>query len=60
MITNADLTTGTLFLNGQPVSSNPDGPANPCGLIAKSVFTDAYTITGVSIDETNIAWKSDI
>lgn len=33
--------------------------ANPCGLIAKSVFTDTYSITGVTIDETGIAWPSD-
>lgn len=47
--------------------------AYPCGLIAKSVFTDNYTLSTVSFqdanydattddvafDELNIAWKSD-
>lgn len=47
--------------------------AYPCGLIAKSVFTDKYTLStvsfqdanydaatdDVSFDESNIAWKSD-
>lgn len=69
VITNADLNAGTLFLDGNPATT-PDAtaalPANPCGLIAKSVFTDTYsivdknTLNAVTIDETNIAWKSDI
>jgi hypothetical protein len=43
-----------------------DGPAIPCGLVAKSFFRDAYTVTGpspstdvVSILNNNIAWDSD-
>jgi len=51
----------------------PDGNAIPCGLIAKSVFTDSYklelitdakttpvTKTTIDIDQTGIAWQSDI
>ena len=43
---------------------NKDLPANPCGLIAKSIFTDQYEIKPqggqtISIDTSNIAWKSD-
>jgi hypothetical protein len=41
-----------------------DQPANPCGLIAKSLFNDNYTISDTSgknifINETNIAWQAD-
>lgn len=44
---------------------NASDPATPCGLVAKSVFTDKYNMTTstgtkVSIDETGIAWESDI
>ena len=47
--------------------------ANPCGLIAKSLFNDTYVLvsttssssgfvpgTPVNIDSSNIAWKSDV
>jgi hypothetical protein len=39
--------------------------ANPCGLVAKSFFNDTYNVTypngsRVIIDETGIAWPSDI
>ena len=48
-----------------------DEPANPCGLIAKSLFTDTFGLledpTGafqgvqpLTINDTNIAWKSDV
>jgi len=47
---------------------NLDAPANPCGLVAKSLFNDDFgtniqnTDTGTSydIDETGIAWESDV
>ena len=37
----------------------------PCGLVAKSIFTDTYkflspTGTNIPIDEKGIAWQSDI
>ena len=41
-------------------------PAIPCGLVAKSFFNDTYVlmkpdnVTAVPIDETNIAWDSDV
>lgn len=42
---------------------NETQPANPCGLIAKSLFNDTYGFTKGStpifINETNIAWDSD-
>lgn len=65
VVLNSDLKNGTTFLNGQPVSSNPSGVASPCGLIAKSVFTDTFTLRDknnnlITIDDSNIAWKSDV
>mmetsp|Transcript_43004 Transcript_43004/g.30984 ORF Transcript_43004/g.30984 Transcript_43004/m.30984 type:complete len:233 (+) Transcript_43004:19-717(+) len=70
IITNADLAAGTTSFNGTPL--DPDSAANPCGLVAKSVFTDryqfyssepttsvSYTSGQIDIDSTNIAWKSD-
>jgi hypothetical protein len=41
-----------------------DQVANPCGLIAKSLFNDNYTLSDSSgknifINETNIAWQAD-
>lgn len=41
-----------------------DEPANPCGLMARTVFNDTYTLeqmdgTPIFIDETNISWPSD-
>ena len=42
---------------------NPDAPAIPCGLVAKSVFTDRYTLqlngNKIDINETDISWESD-
>ena len=41
-----------------------DAAANPCGLIAKSMFNDTYTLSAsgkdIFINETGIAWASDI
>jgi len=44
---------------------NPDDPAIPCGLVAKSFFNDTYSITypsgaPVTIDSSSIAWDSDV
>jgi hypothetical protein len=41
-----------------------DFPANPCGLIAKSLFNDTYNLnfsngTKIEINSTNIAWQAD-
>ena len=37
-----------------------DAPANPCGLIAKSLFNDTYSFSqdssNIFINETGIAW----
>mmetsp|Transcript_69521 Transcript_69521/g.81165 ORF Transcript_69521/g.81165 Transcript_69521/m.81165 type:complete len:307 (+) Transcript_69521:45-965(+) len=50
-------------LNGNPLS--PWLPANPCGLIAKSMFNDTYNFTNpqgvqIPINEKNIAWVTDV
>ena len=42
----------------------PDEVANPCGLIAKTMFNDTFMLVGpenqkVDIDETDIAWTTD-
>jgi hypothetical protein len=46
---------------------NSDWPAIPCGLVARSFFNDTfklykstYTKILIPIDESGIAWKSDI
>ncbi len=45
---------------------NPEDPATPCGLVAKSFFTDTYNLTDATNtpvkieDDKGIAWESDI
>jgi hypothetical protein len=67
VVVNADLNPGTTFLNGKLANTNStaNNTASPCGLMAKSVFTDTYTIydpdgVNITIDDSSIAWKSDI
>jgi hypothetical protein len=42
-----------------------EGPATPCGLVAKSFFTDTFNLTkidtktNVTINTVGIAWESD-
>ena len=47
------------------MSTQPNETAWPCGLIAKSVFTDTYRMydpdsNEIPIDSSNIAWNSDV
>ena len=62
--TNADLGPDiTTSFNDTPLE--PDDTAWPCGLVAKSFFTDTYKLlrsngSEVSISDENIAWKSDV
>ena len=35
---------GKVFAFDQVTKLDPDAPAYPCGLIAKSVFTDRFTL----------------
>lgn len=71
IVTNADV--GKLLAFDGVTLLDQDATAYPCGLIAKSVFTDNYTLSTVSFqdaaydsstddvvfNENNIAWKSD-
>lgn len=60
IITVEDLGVYTT-LGGKTLGAND--PANPCGLIAKSLFNDTYSIAKdnemIVIDEKDIAWDSD-
>ena len=73
IVMNADLAPQiTRSMNGTPLV--PTNVANPCGLIAKSYFTDSYSLyptslvngkvtaaaSGIKIDDSNIAWNSDV
>lgn len=73
IVMNSDLAPQiTKSINGEAL--DPKDVANPCGLIAKSYFTDSYylnptsvvngkTVTSkknITIDDSNIAWNSDV
>jgi len=64
---NRDLASNTMSVSGnRNLSSFPDEPAIPCGLVAKSFFNDTYVVTKktdgskVTINEGGIAWQSDV
>jgi len=72
IVLNSDL--GKEYAYDGVTKLNQSEPANPCGLVAKSLFNDTYTFyntnpSGLSadalkaakidIDDSNIAWKSD-
>lgn len=51
-------------MTARTVPLDPEGVANPCGLIAKSLFNDTYAMTdpnsdSVSISQTGISWPND-
>lgn len=60
IIYNRDLYTNVSILG---TALDPDGPANPCGLIAYTYFNDTYIISNSSgaipITENGIDWPSD-
>lgn len=65
IVTNRDINPkGLKSVSGKDLDL--DAPANPCGLVAKSYFTDKFTLyqqdgkTKVPMSETGIAWQSDI
>jgi len=61
IVTNAQL--GFEYsVNGAKLE--PEAPANPCGLVARSLFNDTYTLkdpkgSEVSVSFDDIAWDSD-
>lgn len=64
----SDLTPAQQYSWKDPtVKLNSDDIAYPCGLIARSIFTDSYVLnsvvngvkTKVVVDETGIAWPDD-
>lgn len=62
IVTNEDMGV-VKSVNGQNLT--PGDVAIPCGLIAKSFFTDKYKLvneagTDQTIDSSDIAWKSDV
>ena len=66
IIKNKDISQTLKSVDGI-TTLDPEGPAIPCGLVAKSIFTDRYSVLQtlpaskpIIIDETNIAWESDI
>lgn len=62
IVTNADLKVST-SLNGSPLNSS--AVANPCGIVAYSIFTDTFNVldssgSNISMTTNDIAWPSDL
>lgn len=61
IILNKDLGPNITFAADKVTKLDPEKPAVPCGLVAKSFFNDTYQIlasdnTPVSINEKDISW----
>lgn len=58
IIYNKDIFVKTSINN---VALNPNSIANPCGMIAYTVFNDSFSLgNNVDISSTGIAWPSDL
>jgi hypothetical protein len=61
---NKDISPNLMSVSGKKL--DPEAPANPCGLVAKSFFTDKFTLlkkdakSKIDMNENGIAWQSDI
>jgi hypothetical protein len=58
---NKDLGPNITFAADKVTKLDPEKPAVPCGLVAKSFFNDTYQIlasdnTPISINEKDISW----
>ena len=62
IITNEDL--GRIYAFDGKTKLDPQEPANPCGLIAKSFFNDTFTLKKdnkeIPIESKGIAWEADV
>ena len=61
VVTNADL---GYIKSVSGATLDPNAAANPCGLIAKSLFNDTFVILGpqsqlLDVSSKDIAWPSD-
>ncbi len=61
IILNKDLGPNITFAADKVTKLDPEKPAVPCGLVAKSFFNDTYQIlasdnTPISINEKDISW----
>ena len=57
IVTNADISVLTAI---DGTALDPLAVANPCGMIAYSLFNDSFSLgAAVTIEDTNIAWPSD-
>lgn len=55
------LSTSDVDDDCDPLVYNGSLVLHPCGLIANTLFNDIFTVTsGQDMDETGIAWKSDV
>ena len=63
VVLNKDLKITTKSVGGEIL--DPDGVAHPCGIAARSVFNDTFTLTkpdgsNVNISAKGIAWEDDL
>lgn len=60
IVYNKDIKTPLYSLDGTLL--DPEGVANPCGLVAKSFFNDSFVLNSgaIDIEDTGIAWASDV
>ena len=61
IILNKDLGPNIIFAADKVTKLDPEKPAVPCGLVAKSFFNDTYEIiasdnTRIPINEKDISW----
>ena len=62
--TNADIAPDLYSAFDKTIKLDPEAVAVPCGLVAKSMFTDTFTLNlgpiAITMDDSKIAWQSDV